>query len=331
MFIEEIVQDKSKLNPPTTQEKKVLIEEISSETVETSAKEQVEIDKTVVDNVPKDETSTMNSNVENENAENLAEPYTAYENIYPQIDITPTVPMVINPEERINAANEINNLMNVYNDQHPSAPMTSIFPSEYLDNDQDFVFVPSAPSESILFYMNEEAEDQKQGKSKKKKEIIYNKEDINKLYTFPLTEPQLSTMFNNKEMMNHEQEVKVFRKQLEKLNSNFYNHIKNYEDLIFEFQTSKSLVNRKILEINQNISDSWKFEQILKNISRTCGDGVRFSYQYVTEITSIDEEVMSHLSDAFKEFIDLINQLSDLQFKVEEEKKWIDNYLYELI
>jgi len=91
------------------------------------------------------------------------------------------------------------------------------------------------------------------------------------------------------------------------------------------------LVNRKILEINRNISDSWKFEQILKNISRTCGDGVRFSYQYVTEITSIDEEVMSRLSDTFKEFVDQLNQLADLQFRVEEEKNWIDNYLNELV
>jgi len=256
---------------------------------------------------------------------------TSYTNIYPVLNISSNVSDIRTHEDNTNVINEINNIMNIYNAQYPTAPMASIFPAEYLNNDQDFVFVPSAPSESILFYMNEETEDQKQNKHKKKKEIIYNKEEINKLYTFSLTEPQLSTMFNNKEMMSHEQKVKIFRKQMEKLNSNFYNHIKNYEDLIYEFQSLKSVVNRKISEINQDISNSWKFEQILKNISRTCGDGVRFSYQYVTELTSIDEEVMSHLSDGFKEFIDFLNQLSDLQFKVEEEKKWIDNYLYELI
>jgi len=85
------------------------------------------------------------------------------------------------------------------------------------------------------------------------------------------------------------------------------------------------------MDINQNINNSWKFEQILKNISRTCGDGVRFSYQYYTHLSSIDEEVMTDLSDNFKEYIDLLNQLADLQFKIEEEKKWIDNYLHELI
>ena len=351
MFIGEvtqksIVKEQSKPKSPGVNEKnkevkKTLIEEISSvenqneikqENDNTKTENQTIDNDTTIDNIPKDTASTVQPPTNNEApAENLAAPM--YTSIYPSLDISPSVPIIIKPEEHVNAANEINNLMNVYNAQYPTAPAASTlnFPAEYLDNDQDFVFVPSAPSESILFYMNEEAEDQKQGKHKKKKEIIYNKEEINKLYTFPLTEPQLSTMLNNQEMMNHEQEVKEFRKQLEKLNSNFYNHIKNYEDLIYEFQTVKSLVNRKILEINRNISDSWKFEQILKNISRTCGDGVRFSYQYVTEITSIDEEVMSRLSDTFKEFVDQLNQLADLQFRVEEEKNWIDNYLYELV
>jgi len=140
----------------------------------TNNKKQLEIEKDIED--------ALNSDIKLNNG---------YINLYPSLELAIQNP-IITPS--------VNSHEKTIQEDYVVVP--SILPS----------ILPSAPSEDVVSYANDEIE----GKHNKRKEDIYKRDDIDKLNSEPLTQLQLNTMRNNPELMSHEQKVKEFRKQKKK-------------------------------------------------------------------------------------------------------------------